>query len=186
MKGLWRMAVCVCMQIFTQCRTDCVGSIRVIVQNMESHEAISNMSIALYDVTDLIGRQGKDDVYISSSDLFLMDLQEKYQLEKTDQNGELCFDHLDEGIYYLRQKGSVTAYAPMEPFILSIPLKTGDESVYNVISYPKMTSVEPSFRQEEWRSPVLTGAESPSLPVYFVCGIISILVSVILIFKMWR
>lgn len=63
------------------------------------------------------------------------------QTGETDIHGELTFQNLDAGLYYVAETGSVSGSSVVltEPFLVSVPMKnaTTDEWITNVHAYPK-------------------------------------------------
>ena len=62
--------------------------------------------------------------------------------EKTsDQDGEIIFDNLTQGVYILVQSGNDEKII-IEPMLLTVPLMDSGEWIYDVNSYPKISTVK--------------------------------------------
>lgn len=55
----------------------------------------------------------------------------------TDENGQIGYEYLPFGMYLLRQTGAVDGYSTCAPFLMTLPMVTETEILYDVDASPK-------------------------------------------------
>lgn len=80
--------------------------------------------------------------------------------KEIDENGYVCFEDLELGLYLMVQEQAAEGYTPVKPFLVTIP---GTQGELNVDASPKMT-VRPAETQPPSTTPPTTKPEEPTLP----------------------
>lgn len=81
-----------------------------------------------------------------------------------DENGKVCFEDLELGLYLFVQKTPADGYCAVSPFLVSVPGRDGEEYVYDVDGSPKL-SLEPAPTESTEAPPsTLPSATEPNLP----------------------
>lgn len=62
-------------------------------------------------------------------------------VQSVDANGEVTFSDLPLGVYLLVQTEAAEGYNPVNPFVVSVPMKEGTTWIYDVDATPKMEPV---------------------------------------------
>lgn len=103
----------------------------------------------MYDLGDLSNDElaGKLKEYVSAKKLTSTNC-------KTDENGKVSFRNLEVGLYLVIQTGVGKSGMTINPFLISVPIKTDQGLCYDVDGMPK-TGVKP---------PPSTPSEPPGLP----------------------
>lgn len=73
-------------------------------------------------------------------------------------NGVVFFGDLPLGLYLIEQTESAPGFTAMQPFFITIPMREGDEMIYDVDASPKLLQPQPSEPTE------LTEPTEPSNP----------------------
>ena len=55
--------------------------------------------------------------------------------------GQVQFETLDLGLYLVVQAEAASGYVALEPFCVTVPMRDGDEYLYDVVAYPKPGTV---------------------------------------------
>lgn len=87
------------------------------------------------------------------------------QTRKLDDEGAVCFAHLETGLYLLVQEEAGTGYLPVRPFFVGVPQQMGGRLLYQVDASPKCAPEPadpgapqiPQTGQLRWPVPMLAG-----------------------------
>ena len=138
-----------------------IGSISVTMRDSKSKEVVPGGEFTMYKVAEAksVGLDWSfeytDDFAGCSSDLGA-DLDEKLaddiatyikaksiggKAASIGDTGKVTFDKLSIGLYLLVQTEAANGYTAVKPFLVSIPLKSGAELIYDVDATPKMGDI---------------------------------------------
>lgn len=72
----------------------------------------------------------------------------------TDETGTAVCDDLPLGLYFIRQTNTVEGFAPCTPFLVTVPMESGDGFVYDVNASPKteVTKLIPITIRKVWNT----------------------------------
>lgn len=177
------------------------GSIRFIMDF--DGTALTDGSLKLYRVADLVEEAGQYDFALveplEESGIALGDLTDPNLAGKLAQasaaagletyaaliqNGEAWFPNLPEGLYVVFQDpgDASTGYAPIDPFLISIPMAQDGKLIYQIEARPKVApemdpTVPPETEPDEPGDPSLpqTGQLNWPVPVLAVSGMLLLL-----------
>ena len=82
------------------------------------------------------------------------------------ENGVAVFEDLSVGLYLITRYVCPIEQVAMAPFLLTVPLQIGDESVYNVDASPKVSLVFTPSEGERPDSPDTPGGDTPDEPEF--------------------
>lgn len=160
------------------------GSISITMKNTDTGEIVSDGSLALYQVADAVEDDGDFSFRFtdefSNCGLSLEDIQseklssglavyaERKGLRQTIQSvgsdGTVSFTGMKTGLYLIVQKSAAEGYHDVSPFLVSIPMQSGDKWVYEVDASPKveLTDVQsPAQPETPTQSETPTQQRSP-------------------------
>lgn len=108
------------------------GSLRLTMRI--NGDPVSGGTVVLYDVTDLAPDSDAEQL-ARYARLKLEPLQTGY----VNGEGEVRFDSLPPGRYLLVQEEASAGCLPLRPFLFSVPIRIGDETVYQIEAAPKLS-----------------------------------------------
>lgn len=131
------------------------GSISVTLKNPDGVTPISGVEFSLYHVATVCLNSNNnlsyaftnafkdcgcalDDPALSVKlDVFVKDYPVAHKKLVTDAYGNVTFDNLPLGLYFVQQTNTVAGYAPCASFLVTVPNHNADGYVYDVNASPK-------------------------------------------------
>lgn len=133
------------------------GSISITMKNTDTGEIVSGGSLALYQVADAVEEDGDfsfrftdefsncglslEDIHSEKLSSGLAVYAEHKGLRQTIQSigadGSVSFTGMKTGLYLIVQESATEGYHDVSPFLVSIPMQSGEEWVYDVDASPK-------------------------------------------------
>lgn len=107
--------------------------------------------------------------------------------------GNVTFSELDTGLYLFSQSTPAKGYKSITPFLVSVPMNSDGEYLYNIDASPKVQIskeyVEPSMpyveKPKEAKLPQ-TGQLNWPVPVLIMAGLVLLIIGWILRYGLWR
>ena len=89
----------------------------------------------------------------------------------TDEKGEIIIKDLPAGLYFVKQIGTVEGFTSCSPFLVTLPLVTNSEIIYDVDAAPKtdVSRLIPVTIKIVWNTPASVKIPS-EMPVELLCG----------------
>ena len=134
---------------------DRIGSISVTLMDQDGETPITGAELSLYYVatvklndanrltytfTDTFADCGcalDDPALTATLDVFVTEHAAPVDTQMTDAQGCAAFENLPLGLYFVKQTGTVTGYAPCTPFLVTVPNYDREGYVYDVNASPK-------------------------------------------------
>ncbi|WP_296835773.1 SpaA isopeptide-forming pilin-related protein [Marvinbryantia sp.] len=158
------------------------GSISIVMQDPETQNLVPGGTLTLYRVAAAKVKNGADYYFEltesfaeSGERLVTLDakLAERFSAyvkvkelkgdkQTADASGKVVFQNLDTGLYLLVQEDAAPGYYPVNPFLVTLPLRQDGEYIYEVDATPKMELTKKPEPPTEPETPAET--EPPTEP----------------------